>query len=47
MDTDSDSNVSVKLDTPEPHAPRTVVDSVTAVLSVEKNSDQKSVLDKT
>ena len=36
MDTDSDSNVSVKSDTSEPHVPRTIVDSVTAVLAVQK-----------
>ena len=36
MDTDSDSNVSIILDTPEPHVPRAVVDSVTAILAVKK-----------
>ena len=36
MDTDSDSDVSVKLDTSEPHVSRTIVDSVTAVLAVQK-----------
>ncbi len=36
MDTDSDSDVSVKWDIPEPHVPRTIVDSVTAVLAVQK-----------
>ncbi len=36
MDTNSDSDVSVKLDTSEPHVPRTKKDSVTAVLAVQK-----------
>ena len=36
MDTDSDSDVSAKLDISEPHVPRTIVDSVTAVLAVQK-----------
>ena len=36
MDTDSDLDVSAKADTTEPHVPRTMVDSVTAVLAVQK-----------
>ena len=36
MDTNSDSDVSVKLDIPEPYVPRTIVDSVTAVLALQK-----------
>ena len=36
MDTDSDSDFSVKTDTTEPHVSRTIVDSVTAVLAVQK-----------
>lgn len=36
MDTDSDLDVSVKSDTAEPHVPRTIVDSVTAVLALQK-----------
>ena len=36
MDTDSDSDVSAKLDISEPHVPRTIVDSVTAVLAVQQ-----------
>ena len=36
MDTDSNSDVSTKPDTTEPHVPRTMVDSVTAVLAVQK-----------
>ena len=36
MDAVSDSDVSVKLDTSEPHVPRTIVDSVTAGLAVKK-----------
>ena len=36
MDTNSDSDVSVKSDISEPHVPRTIVDSVTAVLAVQK-----------
>ena len=47
VDTNSEYDVSVNLDTSEPHATMAKMDSVTAVLSVEKNSDQKSVLDKT
>ena len=34
MDTDSDLDVSVKLDSSVPHVPRTIVDSVTAVFAV-------------
>ncbi len=34
MDTNAGSDVSVKLDTSVPHVPRTIVDSVTAVLAV-------------
>ncbi len=34
MDTDSDSDASIKLDTTDPHVPRTNKDSVTAVLAV-------------
>ncbi len=36
MDIDSDLDVSVKLDTSKPHIPRTIVDSVTAVLAEQK-----------
>ena len=36
MDTDSNSEVSAKLDRTEPHVSRTIVDSVTAVLAVQK-----------
>ena len=36
MDTDSDLDVSEKSDTSEPHVPRTKIDSVTAVLAVQK-----------
>ena len=36
MDTNSDSDVSKKSDISEPHVPRTIVDSVTAVLAVQK-----------
>ena len=36
MDTNSDSDVSVKLHIPKPHVPRTIVDSVTAILAVQK-----------
>ena len=36
MDSDSDSDVSIKSDTSEPHVSRTIVDSVTAVLAVQK-----------
>ena len=36
MHTYSDLDVSVKSDTSEPHVPTTIVDSVTAVLSVQK-----------
>ena len=36
MDTDSDADVSVKSDTTEPHVSRTIVDSVTAVLAIQK-----------
>ncbi len=38
MDTNSDSEFSVKSDIPEPHVPRTVVDSVTVVLAVQKSA---------
>jgi hypothetical protein len=36
MDTDSNSEVSAKSDRTEPHVSRTIVDSVTAVLAVQK-----------
>ena len=36
LDTNIDSDVSVKLDTSEPHITRTNMDSVTAVLAVQK-----------
>ena len=36
MDTDSNLDVSVKSDTSEPHGPKTIMDSVTAVLAVQK-----------
>ena len=36
MDTDSSSEVSAKSDRTEPHVSRTIVDSVTAVLAVQK-----------
>ncbi len=36
MNTDSDSDVSVKSDTSEPHVSRIIVDSVTVVLAVQK-----------
>ncbi len=36
MNTDSDLDVSIKSDTAEPHVSRTIVDSVTAVLAVQK-----------
>ncbi len=36
MGTNSDSYVSVNLDISVPHVPRTIVDSVTAVLAVQK-----------
>ena len=36
MDTDSDSDVSVKLDTSEPHATRAKMNSVTAALAFQK-----------
>ena len=36
MDTDSDSDVSGNLDISVTHVPRTIVDSVTAVLAVQK-----------
>ena len=46
MDTNSDSDVSVKLDVSGPHVPRTTVDSVTAVLAVEKLATRNQSLTK-
>ena len=46
MDTDSDSNVSAKADTTEPHVPRTMVDSVTAVLALQKLANGNQSLTK-
>ena len=47
MDTDSDLDVSVKLETSVPHVPSPIVNSVTALLAVQKNDNRKSVLYKT